>query len=78
MIQVGGSNIAEIEISILDDYSVELKQEKQLFSIGTLDCWYPLYSYAMVLCVLHNLKDKVFECHIPGCALTTLCGILQK
>ena len=67
-----------IEILILDDYSVELKQEKQLFRTGTLKCWYPLYSHAMVLCVLHNLKDKVFECCIPGCALTTLCGILQK
>ena len=48
------------------------------FSTGTLRCWYLLYSYAMVLCVLHNLKDKVFECHIPGCALTTLGGILQN
>ena len=33
---------------------------KQLFSTSTLKCWYLLYSYAMVLCVLHNLKDKVF------------------
>ena len=51
---------------------------KQLFSTGTLKCWYLLYLYAMVLCVLHNLKDKVFKCCIPGCALTTLCGTLQK
>ena len=45
---------------------------KQLFSTGTLKCWYLLYSYAMVLCVLHNLKDKVFKCCIPGCVLTTV------
>ena len=27
------------------------------------------YTYAMVLYVLHNLKDKVFKCRIPGCTL---------
>ena len=76
---MSGFNAAEIEISILVNYSVELKQEKkQLFSTGTLKCWYLLYSYALVLCALHNLTDKVFECCIPGCVLTTLCGTLQK
>ena len=73
---MGGFNAAKIKISILVNYSVELKQEKQLSSTGTLKCWYLLYSYAMVLCILHNLKDKVSKCCIPGCELTTLCGTL--
>ena len=70
--------LLELKILILVDFSVELKQEKQLPSTGTLNCWYLLYSYAMVLCVLHNLKDKVSKCCISGCALTTLCGTLEK
>ena len=31
---------------------------------GTLRCWYLLYPYAMVLCVLYKLKDKGFYLNV--------------